>query len=107
MPFMTGATYLQDGAAVFQASFQALKESSTVHKGCPFRELTFNGRQVSAHNFAALLPLCNLLNPPNLAVLREWGKVEGCNTEMTAVLFSEDVAEMHLVSLHAQNCAAW
>ena len=39
---------MQDGAAVFQASFQALKESSTVHRACPFRELTFNGRQVGA-----------------------------------------------------------
>lgn len=39
---------LQGGAAVFQASFQALKESSTVHRACPFRELAFNGRQVGA-----------------------------------------------------------
>ena len=40
------ACLTQDGAAVFQASFQALKEASSVHKACPFRELAFNGRQV-------------------------------------------------------------
>lgn len=44
---VTQLSTAQDGAAVFQASFQALKESSTVHKACPFRELAFNGRQVS------------------------------------------------------------
>ena len=44
---VTQLSIAQEGAAVFQASFQALKESSTVHKACPFRELAFNGRQVS------------------------------------------------------------
>ena len=33
---------------MFQASFQALKEASSVHKACPFRELAFNGRQVGS-----------------------------------------------------------
>lgn len=39
---------------MFQASFQALKETSSVHKACPFRELTFNGRQVGLHEIAHL-----------------------------------------------------
>jgi hypothetical protein len=43
---------------VFQASFQALKESSTVHKACPFRELAFNGRQVSFEGGGSSLPNC-------------------------------------------------
>jgi hypothetical protein len=48
---MTCFSTVQDGAAVFQASFQALKESSTVHKACPFWELAFSGRQVSFTEF--------------------------------------------------------
>ena len=41
---------------MFQASFQALKEASSVHKACPFRELAFNGRQVGAKAFTQCLP---------------------------------------------------
>ena len=38
---------------MFQASFQALKEASSVHKACPFRELAFNGRQVGKASCAS------------------------------------------------------
>ena len=39
---------------MFQASFQALKEASSVHKACPFRELAFNGRQVGKAHRASI-----------------------------------------------------
>ena len=40
---------------MFQALFQGIKESASFHKACPYRELSFVGRQVRAM-------LCNVLN---------------------------------------------
>jgi hypothetical protein len=37
--------FAQDGTAVFQATFQGIKETTSFHRGCPFRELSFFGRQ--------------------------------------------------------------
>ena len=36
---------LQDGCAVFQAFFQGIKETSSFQKACPYRDLSFIGRQ--------------------------------------------------------------
>lgn len=65
---VTHLSTAQEGAAVFQASFQALKESSTVHKACPFRELAFNGRQVSLKEIDPACPIAAQL--PGLHVMR-------------------------------------
>ena len=35
----------QDGTAIFQATFQGIRETTSFHKDCPFRELSFFGRQ--------------------------------------------------------------
>lgn len=55
----TAAT-LQDGCAVFQALFQGIKESASFHKACPYRELSFVGRQVRSNSprplHAGMLP---------------------------------------------------
>ena len=56
---------------MFQASFQALKETSSLHKACPFRELAFNGRQVRKAPKASRIHTARL-EPSLSSCMRPW-----------------------------------
>ena len=91
---------------MFQASFQALKESSTVHRACPFRELAFNGRQVGATGLICLSPLIASMPVPIIYCCpclvggsRQTSMSVPINHCYTCVMVCPEGAELQLLSL--------